>query len=398
MYPIKISEKYDQDNLANLANRFTTMHLGNYIKWDFREYVGSHPWVDIYPPKPNSEVFSVLDWEVIKAWSDDISGNHIFIKHFQIEDVENDNKKINIVSCYLHLSELNVKTWDKLKEWDIIWKTGNTWISYWEHLHFQIDRENAPYHVYWPYSWAEAKRAWVSFSEWVNKWLWIEKAKKYTINPLVFLDKLEKYRNNQNDENDEVVVSISEEVASIDNKLVNNTKSYFKDIDKNDELYNYINYLASKKILKSKNELLEYKNDIPRIEFFIATIYEYKNKLQNNTSKYKIDLKNKFWFRDFIKTDKNLPLLLKNRKEKYITRIETLEILISIFVWEIKNEYTKNINDISEDNSFAKFVEYWLNNWLVETDNWYFYPNKKISKQDFLKILFKLTKNDFTVV
>lgn len=398
MYPIKISEKYDQNKLESVANRFTTLYLWNYVSWDFREYVGSHPGVDIYPPKPNSEVLSVLDWEVFKAESDNVSGNHVFIKHTQVEDVENDNKKITIYSCYLHLSELNVKTWDKVKEWDIIWKTGNTWISYWEHLHFQIDREEAPYHVYWPYSWSEAKAAWVSFSEWVNKALWIEKAKKYTINPLVFLDKLEKYRNNKDDENDEVVVSISEEVSSIDDKLVNNTKSYFKDIEKTDELYDYINYLASKKILKSKTWLLEYKKDIPRIEFFIWTIFEFKNKLQNNHAKYNIDLKNKYWFRDFIKTDKNLPLLLKNRKEKNISRIEALEILISIFVWEIKNEYNQNINDISKSNTFAKFIEYWIKNDLIQTTNWYFYPNKNITKQDFLKILFKLTKTNFTVV
>lgn len=190
MYPLKIKEKYDQSNLNSLWHRFTVVYLGNYIPGNMDEEWGSHPWVDIVPERKWQEVFSVLDWTVFKCWEDWAYWKYVFIEHKNVPHPDDFSKTTTLYSCYEHLSEFWVKLWDTLKEWDMIWKTWNTWNSFWEHLHFQIDRQEAPYHAYWPYTWAEAKEAWVGFSEWVNKWLWKDKAKMYTINPLVYLDKV----------------------------------------------------------------------------------------------------------------------------------------------------------------------------------------------------------------
>lgn len=195
MYPIKIKEKYNQNNLSNLSYRFSVPYLWNYISWDSREWVWSHLAVDIVPESPNQEVYSPLDWEVFKVWEDGVYWKYIVIKHQNAREPNDFSKTTTLYSCYEHLSDTKVSIWDKLKEWDIIWNTWNTWNSFWEHLHFQIDREEAPYKPYWPFTWNDAKNAWVSFSWWVDIWLWIENAKKYTINPLVYLDNLEKYKN-----------------------------------------------------------------------------------------------------------------------------------------------------------------------------------------------------------
>lgn len=195
MYPLKIKEKYDPKNLANLSHRFSVPYMWNYIPWNMDEYSWSHLAVDIVPEIPNQEVVAPLDWEVFKVWEDWALWKYIVIKHSLVPEPNDFSKKTNLYSGFEHLSDVKVKIWDKLVAWDVIWNTWNTWNSFWEHLHFQIDREEAPFKPYWPYTWNDVKNAWISFSEWVNQKLWYENALKYTINPLVYLDSLKDYKN-----------------------------------------------------------------------------------------------------------------------------------------------------------------------------------------------------------
>ena len=191
MYPLKISEKYDPEKLSSLWHRFTTYYLGNYVPWDFDENVWSHPWVDVVPETENDFCYAVLDGEIEYSWEKWAYGNVVVIKHENAPDPDDHTKTTTLYSNFLHLSERSVETWEKVKEWDAIWKTWNTWMSFWEHLHFQIDKDTAPFHPFWPYTGSEAQEAGVSFIEWVNIWLWMEDAKKHTVNPCVYLDAIE---------------------------------------------------------------------------------------------------------------------------------------------------------------------------------------------------------------
>lgn len=229
MYPLKIKEKYDSSNLESLWYRFSTVYLWNYISWDYREWVWSHLWVDIIPLSSWQDIVSVLDGVVFKTWEDWAYGKYVFIEHIWVPDPDDFSKTTTLYSCNLHLSSVNIKTWDIVKEWQIIWKTWNTWISYWEHLHFQIDKKSAPFHAYWPYTWAEVAELWIWFSEGVNKALWLDKAKLYTINPLVYLDKIEELwlkikviNQNKTEEKTEEKLDIkrSDDIV-IDNNIVN---------------------------------------------------------------------------------------------------------------------------------------------------------------------------------
>lgn len=193
MYPLKINEKYDLPNLANLWRRFTTLYTGNYLPGDMRIGVGSHPGVDIVPPTKNAEVYACLDGEVVMAENKGSYGNIVVLKHEWIYEPKDFTKKTTLFSCYLHLSEIDVKKWDQVSEGTQIGKTGNTGNSTGEHLHFQIDRAEAPYHAYWPFTWAEQQAAKLDFMWAVNAGLGLANVEKYTIDPLVYLDKVAEY-------------------------------------------------------------------------------------------------------------------------------------------------------------------------------------------------------------
>lgn len=196
MYPLKINEKYDLPNLANLWRRFTTLYTGNYLPGDMRIWVGSHPGVDIVPPVKNAPVYACLDGEVFMAENKGSYGNIVVLKHEWTYEPTDFSKKTTLFSCHLHLSEIDVKVGDQVSEGTQIGKTGNTWNSTGEHLHFQIDRAEAPYHAYWPFTGAEQQAAKLDFMWAVNAGLGLDNVYKYTIDPLVYLDKVDAYRNN----------------------------------------------------------------------------------------------------------------------------------------------------------------------------------------------------------
>ena len=113
------------------------------------------------------------------------------IRHENIPAPGDFSKTTTLYSNYLHLSSRSVNTGDIVGEGTIIGKTGNTGQSTGEHLHFQIDTKDAPFHPYWPFTFAEAKELGLGFFEAVNRAVGIEKGRKFTVNPLVYLDELE---------------------------------------------------------------------------------------------------------------------------------------------------------------------------------------------------------------
>jgi hypothetical protein len=188
MYPIKTKTKYDSSRLAASAMTYTTVYLGNYEAGNYEEGVGSHPGVDIVPVVPNDTVVSVLDGTVHFAGTNASNGNYVVVKHENAPSPEDLSQKTTLYSVYLHLSELSTSTGAKVAEGDVIGKTGNTGQSTGEHIHFQMDRNTAPFHPYWPFTYGEAQEAGLGFFDAVNRGLGLEKAEKYTINPLPYLD------------------------------------------------------------------------------------------------------------------------------------------------------------------------------------------------------------------
>lgn len=368
MYPLKIPEKYDKNKLEKLANRFTTCYLWNYIPWDYSSWNWSHPWVDIVPTKTNDDVYCILDWIVEKAENSSSIWNYVVIKHIWVKDPNDFSKTTTLYSCYLHLSEFSVSAWNNIKEWDILWKTWSTWMSYWEHLHFQIDRKEAIYHAYWPYSTTDTNNAWVWFLEWVNLWLWLDNAKKCTIDPLVYLDNLEK-------------------------NIIENW--YFSDVDKSFEYFDYLNDLANNwKIKWYEDWTFKPNNNITRAEVLKMIFVLSWKKLKDDSENYFNDVKATDWFKKYVNSWVNYKIISTSNKDfkpsNYISKVEALKIILLLLVWEIPNLYTKSFKDVSSNEWFAKYVEYTINNDLLEISWEYFEPTKFITRWEIITILYRL--------
>lgn len=385
MYPIKTKALYNPDNLASTWNIFTTVYLWNYISWDFDEWSGSHPWVDVIPQVKNDDVFACLDWIIQVAWFTDSNGNYVVIKHPSAPNPDDLSKTTTLYSCHLHLSSLSIKTGDTIKEWDIIGKTGNTGNSTWEHLHFQIDTAEAPFHPYWPFSFKEANEAWLGFFEAVNRWLGIDNARKYTINPLVYLEKVSniKWTNiPKNDSSNNVI------------KTQPSPKSkYFKDVYDNIE---EIDYLYEKWVTKwYENSTFHPEWNITRAELLIM-IYKFSNIDTNWNGANFSDVNKTDWYYPYISSASSKWYInwysdWTFRPNNPITRAEAIGITLNIIIW--KNNISKPLDsdyvDINTSDWFCRYTNYVAQNWLLDSIG-NFYPYDNLKRKDLAILLYNL--------
>lgn len=92
--------------------------------------------------------------------ADETGNKYIIIRH---DNVPYEGKTQTLYSSYLHLSSIDIAEGTKVKKGQMIGKVGSTGISTAPHLHFQIDRDDAPFHPYWPFTMEDARNAGLSF-------------------------------------------------------------------------------------------------------------------------------------------------------------------------------------------------------------------------------------------
>jgi len=176
----------DQD-LANQLVTYAVPYMGSY-ELNSREYEGSHLAVDIKIPT-GTPIYAVANGKVVKiAQASSGFGKHIVIKHPDVPML-NENETVTLYSAYAHLSEISVTKNQIVRRGDVIGKSGNSGISTTPHLHFQIDREEAPWHPWWPFSSAEATAAGLNFFDGVSSGLGQAEAIKNTINPMLWVQR-----------------------------------------------------------------------------------------------------------------------------------------------------------------------------------------------------------------
>ncbi len=190
-------------------------NLGNY-RLDGTEGTGSHPGVDIKAPI-GTPIRAMASGVVYKTGNQPTGfGKFVSIAHVGIPDPQNTAVKTTLISNYAHMSKILVKEGQIVTKGQIIGKVGNTGMATAPHVHFQIDRVDAPFHPYWPFSWKDVQRAgYHSYFDGVRHAVGQANAKKYTVHPLNFVTRFQNYTTPNN-----LVVSTDEKII----KAVEKTK------------------------------------------------------------------------------------------------------------------------------------------------------------------------------
>lgn len=387
MYPLKTTVKYNPNNLAASSNTFTTVYLGNYISGNYDENTGSHLGVDIFPVVTHDDVFACLDGVVQVAENKAANGNYVIIKHDNVPDPADMKKKTTLYSCYLHLTEYSVAAGQLVSEGDVIGKCGNTGNvsgSTGEHLHFQMDRSEAPFHPYWSFSFAEASAAGLGFFEAVNKGLGIENARKYTVNPLVYLDQVEVYDETPSSPDIPVasnpvvssvlVASIENPVHSIPSPAENtpvqptpvksSTQAYsnFTDVPSNHPYAGAINFLKEKNIVAGNNGQFSPDDSITRAELLKMVFGAAGVTLVTDSPNYFSDIDSASWQAPYANTAKVNKIIEGYsdgtfRPNNPITRAEALKIIINTFHTEALDTVSFPVfDDVPVDAWYAPYA------------------------------------------
>ena len=159
-------------------------NLGNY-QLDATENSGSHTGLDI-KTLVGTPVHSISRGIVIKSENQPTGfGQFILILHTNVPDPENPGQTTNLYSVYAHLSQRIVHAGDTVEKGEIIGKTGMSGMATAPHLHFQIDRDDAPFHPYWPFTWKDLQGTNISsYFEAVKQGINSDRAKEFTVHPM----------------------------------------------------------------------------------------------------------------------------------------------------------------------------------------------------------------------
>jgi Peptidase family M23 len=186
---------YDQLALQEDASRsknamimrytYVTGHMGSY-RLNYRENDGSHIGVDIRAPI-GTPVLAIANWVIVRTVEADSTGNrYVVIRHDGVPAP--DGTTASLYSGYLHLSAISVTEGSRIRKGEMLGRVGMSGITTTPHLHIQIDKSNAPFHPYWPFSSADSRSAGLSFFESINAGLGKERVEQYSVHPMTFIN------------------------------------------------------------------------------------------------------------------------------------------------------------------------------------------------------------------
>jgi len=245
------------DEIRNAKITYSVPYMGNY-RLDGRENAGSHLAVDMKIPM-GTPIYSIANGTVIKV-SNITSGfgHHIVVQHNDFPTLDSKNASETLYSSYSHLGRISVSEGDVVDKGDKIAVSGDSGTATTPHLHFQIDNDEAPWHPYWPFTWAEASDAGLDFFSAVNEGLGKSSALRTTINPVKFVQKymngsVERSSNNDEDDRDDRDEDEDEDEEEEDDDSTN--ASSYVDNNSNDEE-------------DDEPEYIEEEEDAPEIDKF----------------------------------------------------------------------------------------------------------------------------------
>lgn len=161
-------------------------HLGSYASG--AENSGSHVGVDIRVPV-GTPVRAVMNGIVERV---DIAGNGglgimVMLRHPNVPDPSDPKKTTTLYSIYGHLNSALVTVGMTVSKGEQIGYSGKTGFATGPHLHFQMDRAEAPWHPFWPFTGEEQRKARLTFVAAVDQGLNQAEGKKFTIQPMLYV-------------------------------------------------------------------------------------------------------------------------------------------------------------------------------------------------------------------
>ncbi len=148
---------------------------------------GSHPAVDIRVPV-GTPVRAIANGIVSEVREDSGFGKVVVLRHPNVPDPAKPRRSVTLYSAYAHLSAVLVEEGMVVQKGERIALSGQTGNASGPHLHFQIDREDAPWHPYWPFTTAELRAAgFSSTNAAVNGGLGKDRVLLFTVSPMLYV-------------------------------------------------------------------------------------------------------------------------------------------------------------------------------------------------------------------
>lgn len=377
--------KYDVARLQNENNfleryTYTVLYMGGY-SLNYKENDGSHLGVDIRAVT-GTPVRNIANGVVVKTNHGDSTGNkYITIRH---DNVPVNWKNTTIYSNYLHLSEINVTEWSKIRKWEMIGKVGNTGISTAPHLHFQIDTEDAPFHPYWPFTMQEAKQNGMTIFQAVTAGLGNSNARKYTIHPMEFVQHYNSGKiNNFAEKNPTETPKIKtlEEIANFTEFA--ETATTPPNI-KLEDLVSFNETVVASQIFYNPE-----KNP-NRGEALIAIMKHYNIAPKNGISDYLDISLSDSELQGYAIVASEMWIFQKNylNPEKSLTKWEFIEILARFGKLAKAPKNHKSYNDINKNSTLYNSINNY--GYTIGAKNQNINPNKTLTQADLVEILSKL--------
>ncbi len=194
LHPLPV---YDQTQLIDgSASSFALQVYSTLWKGGYNSQNGSHAGVDIDAPR-GTPVQSIANGVVERVGTGNVGfGNFVMIRHPNAPDAMSVGGKTTLHSTYAHLDTVLVREGEVLYKGQQIGTVGNTGLVFGAtgyHLYFEIDRDSAPYHPYWPFTSTEASNAGLSYVQAVNSTQFQDRLTEYTLNPMAFVQQYQNF-------------------------------------------------------------------------------------------------------------------------------------------------------------------------------------------------------------
>jgi len=189
LMPLPWYDSFDQKqgyhDAAFQHDVYSIGHMGSYLTGG--EGDGSHPGVDIRVPI-GTPIVSIANGIVTDVQEDRSGfGKYVVIRHPHAPDPDDPSQLTVLYSVYAHLSEQLVQEGDTVIKGQKIALSGMTGFATGPHLHFQIDRDSAPWHPYWPFTTDEAVGLNLTFSQAINSGFHQERGQKHTVHSMLYV-------------------------------------------------------------------------------------------------------------------------------------------------------------------------------------------------------------------